>query len=52
MLSAIAALAEDSRRVASLFGDSKINPHGIYMARVMHLGNIREVVVDDYVPVN
>ena len=52
LLSAVAALAEDNRRISALFGDTKMNPHGIYMARIMHLGNIREVVVDDYVPVN
>ena len=29
-----------------------MNRYGIYMARVMFRGEIREVVVDDYIPVN
>jgi hypothetical protein len=29
-----------------------MNPHGIYMARVMFRGVLHEVVVDDFIPVN
>jgi hypothetical protein len=28
-----------------------MNEHGIYMARILYNGVIREVVVDDYIPV-
>ena len=50
-LSAIAALAEFDFRVKNVFADLKVNQHGIYMARVLYQGVLREVVVDDYVPV-
>ncbi len=50
-MSAISALAEFDFRVKNIFPDLKINKHGIYMARVLYQGVLREVVVDDYVPV-
>lgn len=50
-LSAISALAEYDFRIKNIFADLKINPQGIYMARILYQGAIREVVVDDYIPV-
>lgn len=29
-----------------------MNPHGIYMVRILFQGILREVVVDDYIPVS
>lgn len=51
-LSAISALAENDFRVKNLFPNLEINRSGIYMARILYKGVIREVVVDDYIPVN
>ena len=50
-LSSVAALAETDYRIKNLFPELKINPHGIYMARILHEGVLQEVVVDDYIPV-
>lgn len=50
-LSSIAALAEEDFRIKNLFPSLEINPYGIYMARILHQGIIKEVVVDDYIPV-
>ena len=51
-LSAIAALAENDFRIKNLFVDLRVNPMGIYMARIMYKGTLREVVVDDFIPVS
>jgi calpain-15 len=40
-LSAISALAENDFRIKNLFPDLKINPHGIYMARILYQGVLR-----------
>lgn len=50
-LSAISALAENDFRIKNLFPNLEINPHGIYMVRILYHGVLREVVVDDYIPV-
>lgn len=50
-LSSISALAENDYRIKNLFPDLRVNPHGIYMARILFKGILREVVVDDYIPV-
>lgn len=49
-MSAIAGLAEKDSRIKSIFPNLTINKNGIYMARVLHKGVFREVVVDDYFP--
>lgn len=51
-LSAIAGLAEKDHRIKSVFPNLEINKNGIYMARILHKGVLREVVVDDYFPVS
>jgi calpain-15 len=51
-LSAISALAENDFRIKNLFPNLDMNAHGIYMARVLFRGVLREVVVDDYIPVS
>lgn len=51
-LSAIAGLAEWSERIKYIFPNLDINKNGIYMARVLHQGVLKEVVVDDYFPVS
>lgn len=51
-LSAISALAENDFRIKNLFPNLEINPHGIYMVRILFQGILREVVVDDYIPVS
>ena len=48
----MAALAENDYRIKSIFPELKINPQGIYMARLIDQGVLREVVVDDYIPVS
>ena len=50
-LSAISALAENDFRIKNLFPSLEISPHGIYMVRILYHGILREVVVDDYIPV-
>jgi hypothetical protein len=50
-LSAIAALAEFDFRIKNLFPHLELNGNGIYMARILYNGVLREVVVDDFVPV-
>lgn len=51
-MSAIAALAENDFRIKNIFPKLEINKNGLYMARILHLGVLQEVVVDDYVPVD
>jgi hypothetical protein len=51
VLSAIAAVAEDTPRVRRLFSDTRANQSGLYMLRLMKEGLVREVVVDDLIPV-
>ncbi len=51
-LSAISALLEKDYRIKNVFPNLKLNRHGVYMARILYQGIIREVIVDDYVPVN
>ena len=51
-ISAVSALAENDYRIKNLFPDLRINKYGIYMARILYKGVIREVIVDDYIPVN
>ncbi len=50
-LSAIAGLAEKNSRIERIFPSLTINKNGIYMARVLHRGVFKEVVVDDYFPI-
>ena len=51
-LSAISTLSESNHRIRSIFPSLSINQYGVYMARVMHQGVLKEVIVDDYIPVN
>jgi len=51
-LSAIAGLAERPNRVTNIFGELEINKNGIYMARVLHGGVFKEILVDDYIPID
>jgi hypothetical protein len=53
LLSAIAALAEREDRVTGLFPDLESHHDtGIYSVTMSHCGVMREVVVDDYIPVD
>ncbi len=51
-LSAVSALAEKDYRLKNLFPELRMSRYGIYMARLMYEGVLREVVVDDYIPVD
>ena len=51
-LSAIAALAEKQDRIINVFGSQKFNPNGVYKCTLRIDGIIREILIDDYVPVN
>lgn len=51
-LSAVSALSEQDFRIKNLFPELRLNRHGVYMARLLFRGVLREVVVDDYIPVN
>lgn len=51
-LSAIAGLAEKDNRIKAIFPNLEISKNGIYMARILHKGVLKEVVVDDYFPVS
>jgi len=49
-LSAIAGLAENEGRISKIFPNLEVNKNGIYMARVLQKGVLKEIVVDDYFP--
>jgi hypothetical protein len=51
-LSAVAALAEVQHRIYNIFGEQEFSPNGIYRVKLRVDGFIREVLIDDYVPVN
>ncbi len=51
-LSAISGIAEKDYRIKSIFPNLEINKNGIYMARVMHNGVLKEIMIDDYFPVS
>jgi calpain-15 len=51
-LSAVSALSERDFRIKNLFPELRLNRQGVYMARLLFRGVLREVVVDDYIPVN
>jgi calpain-15 len=52
LLAALAALAEREERVRWVFGSQGFNPNGIYKLTLRVDGTVREVLVDDFVPVN
>ena len=47
-----ACLAENPDRIKNLFGDQQYNEKGIYKLMMRYKGEIQEVIIDDYVPVN
>ena len=49
-LSVIAALAENSDHVHSMFITDKINPYGIYGVYLCQDGELKQVIIDDYFP--
>ncbi len=51
-LSALAALAEEEENVRSLFEGQSYNPNGIYKVTMRLRGEVEEVVVDDFIPIN
>ena len=51
-LSALAALAEKEERIRSIFEGQSYNAAGIYKAVVRINGELEEIIVDDFVPVN
>lgn len=51
VLSAIAAVAEQPARIRRLFPSLEANESGLYMVRLMREGLVREIVVDDFIPV-
>jgi hypothetical protein len=51
-MSAAAALAEREYRVKNLFGSLETNKYGIYLCRLFHNGIYKEVIVDDFIPVD
>ena len=51
VLSALAILAEDPMRVASIVGNQKVNDTGIYSLHLCKEGVWRYVLIDDFMPV-
>lgn len=51
-LSALAALAEQQERITSIFKDQTYNVSGIYKIPMQIDGEIEEIIVDDFIPVN
>lgn len=51
-LSALAALAEDENNVRAIFEGQSFNPSGIYKVTMRIHGELEEVLVDDFIPVN
>ena len=51
-LSSIATLAEKSERIEEIFMGEKINDKGMYKIKLKVDGEIREIIVDDFVPVD
>lgn len=51
-MSAVAALAEVQERIYGIFGDQKFTPSGIYRVKLRVNGTIKEILIDDYIPVN
>ncbi len=52
LLSALAALSENPRYIKDIFDEQAYNPNGIYAVDMRVDGEVREIIVDDYVPVN
>ena len=50
-LSSVAALAENSANIRTIFRGQSYNKEGIYKVRLRVEGNVQEVIVDDHVPV-
>jgi hypothetical protein len=51
-LSALAALSEYQDSIINLFGTQNYNSSGIYRVLIKKHGEVQEVIVDDYVPVD
>jgi len=51
-LSALAALAENQERVVEILGGQSYNTAGIYKVSMLIEGEIEEIIVDDFIPVN
>ena len=49
-LSVIAALAENSDHIHSIFITDKVNPYGIYGVYLCKDGEYRQIIIDDYFP--
>ena len=51
-LSTIATLAEKESRIITIFADQKESANGLYKVKLRVNGYIREIIVDDFVPVD
>lgn len=51
-LAALSTLAENDFRLRNLFPYPELHRNGIYVVRLQHRGELREVIVDDNVPIN
>ena len=51
-LSTVATLAEKNERIENIFVGQQFNPNGLYRVKLRVNGFIREVIIDDYVPVD
>eukprot|EP00435_Cladocopium_sp_Y103_P021928 s2105_g5.t1 len=49
-LAALAAVAEDPDLIRRLFGDTKVNKHGVYEIKCFKNGRPTSIVVDDFLP--
>jgi predicted nucleic acid-binding Zn finger protein len=49
-LSAIAAIAEDEKRIIRMFVDTEVNKHGVFGIWVYINGEKKQVLVDNYFP--
>lgn len=51
-VSTLGALAENGQAIKEIFRGQEFNPKGIYKVMLRIAGDVEEVIVDDYIPVN
>lgn len=51
-MSTLGALAENGQAIKEIFRGQEFNPKGIYKVMLRIAGDVEEVIVDDYIPVN
>ena len=52
LLAVAACLAEQPERIKAMFGPQNYNEKGIYKIMMRFKGEIQEIIIDDYVPLN